>query len=178
MKSEVVVIDSHGKGFEEAVTQTKKVAVYQELDQQKSVRLQLITEELLSLARSITGEFNASFWIETEGTRFDLHLTTKTVMDKEKRYALLSTATSRKNEAAKGFLGKLRDAFEEAMLADVDYSDYDLPLEVLADVGGNNVSDPEWDGYERSVLKNLSDSVKIGIRGETVDVTVSKDFSK
>ena len=74
-----------------------------------ALRLQLITEEMLCLVRSVTGEIEAGFWIEAEDRKYTMHLLTKTSMDKEKRYQLISSSTSRRNEAAKGFLGKLRD---------------------------------------------------------------------
>ena len=178
MKSDVIVIDNAGKGFEKAVVETRKVAGYQGLSGKDVLHLELMTEEMLSLVRSVTGEMQASFWIETEGTQFVLHLTTKTVMDKEKRYLLISSASSRKNEAAKSFLGYLRNAFEEAMAAEVDHSANDLPLDVLNDLANHPIEDPEWDGYERSVLRKVADNVKIAIRGGLVDMTVSKNFAK
>ena len=178
MKSDVIVIDNSGKGFENAVAETRKVAEYQELNGKDVLHLELMTEEMLSLVRSVTGEMQASFWIETEGTHYDLHLTTKTVMDKEKRYLLISSASSRKNEAAKTFLGYLRNAFEEAMAAEVDHSYNDLPQDILNDLANHPIEDPEWDGYERSVLRKVADNVKIAIRGGVVDMTVSKDFAK
>ena len=178
MKSDVIVIDNAGKGFENAVAETRKVAQYQGLTGKDVLHLELMTEEMLSLVRSVTGEMQASFWIETEGTQFDLHLTTKTVMDKEKRYLLISSASSRKNEAAKTFLGYLRNALEEAMAAEVDHSANDLPLDVLNDLANHPIDDPEWDGYERSVLRKVADNVKIAIRGGVVDMTVSKNFAK
>ncbi len=177
MKSDVIKIDNGGKGFENALAETKKVAVYQELSGKDVLHLELITEEMLSLVRSVTGEMQASFWIETEGTRYDLHMTTKTVMDKEKRYLLLSSASSRKNEAAKSFLGFLRNAFEEAMAADVSHEDQELPKEILNDLPQYPIDNPEWDGYERSVLRKVADNVKIAIRGGVVDMTVSKSFA-
>ena len=36
---------------------------------------------------------------------------------------------------------------------------------------------PEWDGYERSVLRKVADTVKIAIRGGVVAMTVSKDYA-
>ena len=178
MKSDVIMINNSGKGFENAVAETRKVAVYQGLSGKNVPHLELMTEEMLSLVRSVTGEMQASFWIETEETQFDLHLSTKTVMDKEKRCLLLSSASSRKNEAAKTFLGYLRNAFEEAMAADVDHSDYDLPQDILNDLANHPIENPEWDGYERSVLRKGADNVKIAIRGGVVDMTVSKNFAK
>lgn len=178
MKSDIILIDNRGSGFSSAVEETKKVAKYTGLDDTKSLRLQLMTEEMLSLARSVTGEMEASFWLETENSRFDLHLATNTVMDLDKRNQLLSSATSRKNEAASTFLGKLRDAFEMAMTAEADHEMNNvLPEDLYSDVAGGPVDDLEWDGYERSVLRSLADEIRIGIRGGKVEMTVIKDFS-
>ena len=106
MKSDVIKIDSRGNGFREAITQTVKTAVFTGLDENESLDLQLLTEEMLSLVRSVTGEMEASFWIESEGKAFELHMTTKAVMDKEKRQQLIESSSSRKNEAATGFFGQ------------------------------------------------------------------------
>lgn len=176
MKSDIIRIDNQGHGFQNAVAETKKVAAYQSLDARSSLRLELITEEMLSLARSVTGEMQASFWLEATGRSFELHMMTKTVMDKEKRQLLISSTSSRKNEAAKSLLGHLRDAFEQAMAAEPTHPENDLPVEILSDLVYQKYDDPEWDGYERSVLRRLADDVKIAIRGGLVDMTVCKTF--
>ena len=178
MKSDVIKIDNAGKGFEKAIAETKKVAEYRGMSGKDVLHLELMTEEMLSLVRSVTGEMQASFWIETEGAQFDLHLTTKTVMDKEKREQLISSASSRKNEAAKTFLGYLRNAFEEAMVAEADRSYDGIPKEALDDLVNPpiDIGDSEWDGYERSVLARMADNIKVGIRGGLVDMTVTKTF--
>ena len=175
MKSDIIAIDNQSNGFNNAVEETKKVAAYQNLSHKDAICLQRCAEEMLSMARSITGEMKASFWIENEGKRFELHMSTKPVLDKEKRWQLISAATSRKNEAAQTFLGKLRDAFENAMTADVNRGDQ-IPNEILADLPNRFIDDPEWDGYERSVLRRVSDEVKVGIRGGMVELTVVKAF--
>jgi hypothetical protein len=176
MKSDVVTIDNKGNGFDEAVSATKKFAGFGELSEKDSLHLQLFTEEMLSMARSVTGEMKATFWIENDGSKYELNLTTETVMDKEKRHLLISSASSRKNEAAKSFLGKLRDAFEEAMVAQVEQNYYELPDDIAADVTGRAIDDPEWDRYESSILLKLADDVKIAIRGGLVQMTVTKIF--
>ena len=139
------------------------------------MKLELCAEEMLSMARMITGEMEALFWIENEGKAFELHMSTRTVMDKEKRSLLISAATSRKNEAARSFLGKIRDAFENAMAAEVEHCDQ-IPMELLHDLPYHAVEDAEWDGYERSVLRRVADQIKVGIRGGMVDLTVCKSF--
>ena len=175
---DVIRIDNQGNGFGEAIAQAAKAAEFAGLDHRDSLLLQLFTEEMLAMARSVTGEMTASFWVETEGRQFDLCLTTKTVMDKEKRYLLISSSTSRKNEAAKGFLGRLRDSFEQAMAADVEKVYFQFPADIpLSDLPAGSTEEPEWDRYERSVLLKIADNVKIDIRGGSVRMTVQKDFS-
>ncbi len=175
MKSDTIMIDNQEHGFSDAVKEAQKVAAYTGLNPKDSLRLQLCTEEVLSLVRSITGEIKASFWLEQEGAQYDLHVSTKTVMDMEKRNLLLSAATSRKNEAAKSFLGMLRDVFEETMIVEVKQSNqpaYDDNLDrvIVCD-------DSEWDRYEQSTLKKLADTIKVSIRGKAVELTVSKRFA-
>lgn len=65
------------------------------------------------------------------------------------------------------------------MTADVDHTYYGLPLDIVSDLPNNGTyEDPKWDGYERSVLRQLADNVKVAIRGGIVNLTVSKDFGK
>ena len=173
MKSAIIRIDNQGSGSQDALAETAKAAQYRELNHKEALQLQLCTEEMLSLARSVTGELEATFWLESEGRHYELHLSTKTVMDREKRNHLLASASSRKNEAAGTFLGKLRDAFEEAMVSDVDYSIPDIAMD---DMVNRNIEIPEWDEYEQSILHRVADEVKIGIRGGTVDMSVFKSF--
>ena len=173
MKSDIINIDNSGNGFQEALEQTAKAAGFRGLSHKEELRLRLCTEEMLSLARSVTGELQASFWLESVGKKFDLHMSTKTVMDREKRERLIASASSRKNEAANTFLGKLRDAFEAAMVSDPDT---DIPDDVLDDLANHVIEIPEWDEYEQSILRKAADEVKIAIRGGVVDMTVSNSF--
>ena len=173
MKSDVIHIDNRGNGFQDALQETVKAAEYRGLSHKEELRLRLCTEEMLSLARSVTGELQASFWLESEGKKFDLHMSTKTVMDREKRERLISSASSRKNEAAHSFLGRLRDAFEAAMVSEPDNS---IPDDALDDLANHPIEIPEWDEYEQSILRKAADDVKIAIRGGVVDMTVSKSF--
>ena len=174
MKSDVIKIDNSGNGFQDALIQTTKSAQFRNLSHKETLQLRLCAEEMLSLARSVTGEMQASFWVESTGKQFDMHLSTKTVMDREKRENLLASATSRKNEAAATFLGKLRDAFEQAMLSDVTYS---IPEDDLDDLANHPIEIPEWDEYEQSILRKVADEVKIAIRGDMVDMTITKKYA-
>ena len=178
MKSDVITITNQGSGFEQALLETQKAAEYKGFSAKEALHLQLLTEEMLSMVEIVAGEVKASFWIESSGSQFELHVSTMTMMDQEKRSLLLSVASSRKNEAAGSFLGKLRDIIEEKLTAEPDYND-DLPSEVLDDLANHVIvcKDPEWDGYEHSTLKKLADVIKVSIRGKMVDLTISKKFA-
>ena len=174
MKTTAIEIDSRGSGFAEALEETGKMAECNALSKGDSLRLQLLAEEMLNMIRTVTGNTKASFWIERDGNRYDLLITTKTVMNRKKREALIAAATSGKNDSPKSFLGKLRNAFEQAMVSD-EYNNR-VVFEKAQALKVTRSAEDEWDRYEQSVLRNLADDVKIAIRGDEVKMTVSKTF--
>ena len=175
MRSNTITIDNHGNGFQAVATEAKKVAAYVEMAPEAYQHMQLLIEEMLSVAQS-ADDLEASFWIECEDGAYDLHLTARTELNKEQRYQLLSTTTSGKNEAANTFRGRLRARFEQARASEVDHSYEELPQELLADLPMGPIEDPESDGYERKIVKKVADNVKIGILRGVVDVVVSKKY--
>ncbi|MBQ6342456.1 MAG: hypothetical protein IJI41_04980 [Anaerolineaceae bacterium] len=178
MKTDVIKIDNMGNGFTEAIKQCEIIGAWNNLSHKDQMHLQLLTEEMLSLARSITGEMKASFWIENDGKNYELHMTTKTVMDAEKRYLFIESSSSKKNEAAKTILGVLRDVVELMMTPSAAPA-YPMPFELASGLSdGIYKEQPMWDGYERSILLKVADNVKVGIRGDEVDITVLKSFGE
>ena len=178
MKSDVIQIDNGGSGYREAVEETRRVAEYTNLSHSDSLHLQLFTEEMLSMLHSVTGQIQASFWVEAEDKQYRLNVAARTVLDSEQRYLLISSSTSRKNEIARSFLGRLRDAFEEALTSDAEKTTFELPEFISqSDLPSGSLDAEEWDGYERSVLLKLADDVKIAIKGKQVTMTVSKKFA-
>ena len=158
MRSDSIAIDNKGNGLETALSQTGALAKLCELNPKETLQLQMLTEEMMGMVRSITGEMNGMFWIENKDKAFTLHLTTKTVMDAIKRYQFLSTSTTNRNEAA--------------MLAEDNSVCYDSNGMALDEAPEEN----EWDRYERSILRKLADEIRIGVRGGNVDMEVVKKF--
>ncbi len=126
MKTDVIVVSSKGARMEEALKEVDKVAEYKGLSHKSALHLRLLTEEMMGLMRSITGETEGCFWIEDQDNVYELHLQTTTRMTSLKREKLLSAATSGKNESAKGFMGHIRDFFDRG--ADEDIASYGLSL--------------------------------------------------
>ena len=172
LKSELIRIDNQGNGFSDALKETERISQIIGLNQKNSLRMQLFTEEMLSMMHIITGEVDGTFWIERDGHRFDLNLSVRTELDRKKREMLIASTSSRKNDAARSFLGRLRDAFEKAMVSDTEDVFFDLPR------GESEKTNRSWDRYEQSVLLRLADNVRIAIRGGMVSMTVTKVFSE
>ena len=177
MKSKIISIHSSGSGFTDANQETEALAAG--LPEDEQLQLCLITEEMISLFRSVMGEVDgAEFWLEEEAGKYTFHLLAHQKLGNKQRNQLIQSTTSKTNEAAKGFLGKLREAFVQALSVgndiDVYYnsSDYSRSVDITDDV----ISTPEWDKFERSVLLSLTDNVSISIRGGIVDLVAVKQF--
>ena len=89
---------------------------HQDIDRKKMIHLRLLAEETIGMVRAMTGDFMALLWVEEEDGVFRIRLTVKTDMDKDKKSDLLSVATSGKNAAAKGFMGKIGEIIENGLL--------------------------------------------------------------
>ena len=96
MKTDVIVISNDGENMEEALAQAEKVACYKELPSRNAMHLRLLTEEMLGMMRSITGERKGAFWIEDHDGMYELHLQVETPMDFDKQERLLAASTSGK----------------------------------------------------------------------------------
>ena len=177
MKSKTIAIHSSGNGFIDANQETEQMAAG--LPEEQRLHLCLITEEIISLFCSITGDVdNAEFWLECEDGKYTFHFTVRQKLGNVQRSQLIQSTTSKTNEVTKGFLGKLKEAFVQAMSVgrdiDVYYSSSSYSRSV--DITDELISTPKWDKFERSVLLSLTDNVKISISGGIVDLTAEKKF--
>ena len=196
------MVSSKGARMEEALKEVDKVAGYKGLSHKSALHLRLLTEEMMGLMRSITGETEGCFWIEDQDNVYELHLQTTTRMTSLKREKLLSAATSGKNESAKGFMGHIRDFFDRG--ADEDIAAYGSPLLMAGafEKSSTPALDWEWsmtryedelrpsiqrqdaaalaawDELEKSVVARVADDVKVSIKGRTAEVTIVKKITE
>ena len=201
MKTDMIVVSSRGSQMEKALEQAEKVAAYKGLSGKNALHLRLLTEEMMGMMRSITGETEGVFWIEDENDVYRLHLQVTTRMDSDKRTQLLSAASSGKNESARGLMGKLRDFFDRGADEDVValtsplilpgmYEESSLPTmdwewsmmryeEALAPSVQRQEKEAleAWDELEKSVVARVADDVKVSIRGRTVEMTLEKKMA-
>ena len=197
MITDKIVVSSKGNQMESALRQAEKVAAYKELGEKQTMHLRLLTEEMMGMMRSITGETRGVFWIEDDGDTYQLHLKVDTRMDSEKRDQLLAASTSGKNESAKGFMGRLRDFFDRS--GDADVVTYSNPLfmsgameysstpaldwewsmskyetELASRIQEDEAAREAWDELEKSVVHNIADEVKVSIKGQSAEMIIFK----
>ena len=198
MKSDVILVSSEGNKIEKALDLAERTAVFKRLSVKSAIHLRLLTEEMMGLMRSITGESEGRFWIEDQDGVYELHLVVTTNMDGEKRDRLLSASTSGRNESAKGLMGRLRDFFDRN--ADEDVASFSNPLMLpgMFEQTSSPTLDWEWtmtryeealtpyvkdrqesalqawDELEKSVVARVADEVKVSIRGRTVELIIFK----
>ena len=201
MKSETIIINSSEKSTKEALALVE--TFYSEVSPKSLLRLRLLSEETMNLIRTITGDtdMTAEFWAEKEGSLCSLHLKTNTIMFEDKRKELLEVATDKENAAAKGFLGKIREVFELALLPKDERAARESRIGMMGLVDPTalmNSPMEEWkmsayvdrinnskavtefvqearNELERSILGNLAKDVSIGIVGDDVNMTVEYD---
>ncbi len=203
MKTDVIEISPMGEGMEEALRQTEKAAAYQGLTPKESLRLRLLSEEMMGMLRTIVGEGCSRFWVEAEKKDFSLHLTAGVRMNADMREELLKASTSGKNAAVKGFMSRVRDIFTQLSEPDgttdlrdygfsyVDVASFDASMGVTTHgmLYGWSMKEykngleehrteeaDKWDELEKSITARLADEVKIFIRGKVVEMVIEKSF--
>ncbi len=198
MKSDVIIVSSRGSQMGKALDQVEKISAYKDLSPKNALHLRLLTEEMMGLLRSITGETEGAFWIEDQDGNYEFHLRTSTRMTSTKREQLLSATTSGKNESARSFMGWIRDFFEQGADEDIGYAGSPLMMPELYEHSMSSSLDWEWsmiryeqalaprverkeekalevwDGLEKSVVARLADEVKVSIKGQTVELIIYK----
>lgn len=198
MKSDVISVSNRGRNFEPALKEAEAVAAYKQLPPRAALQLRLLAEEMMSMMRSIAGPAEGEFWIEEKNNNFVLHLEVYKRLNEEKREQLISSSSSGKNEAERGFLGKIRaffDAGDPDMPAlthgplltgsmDGDFSSMQSwewsMLEyrnALSEEEQSEATREAWDELEKSVLANVADDVKVSIKGAEVELMVFKKFA-
>ena len=201
MRTDTIIVSSRGNQMEAALKEAEKVAAYKGLSAKNALHLRLLTEEMMGMMRSITGETEGKFWIDDEGGEYRLHLLAETSMDSEKRDQLLAASSTGKNESARGLMGRLRDFFERG--EDDDYRSFPSPLlysgmyehsstptldwewsmmryedSLSSRVKNNDAAAREaWDELEKSVVAKVADDVKVSIRGRSVEMILVKKMA-
>ena len=193
MKSNIIKISRNQDNLNQIFDETKKTAEYVGLNAKQTLRARLIVEEFVGMLKELSQNFNGEFWIENEGLSFafvtQLHI--NEVMDMQTKRKFIEVSSNKKNAAAKGIMGKIRDIVENMLYPEnavysASFIAYQLETAVLfedqwtlskyKDAERNN---PEpWDELEKSIIANIADDVVVGVKGNNVEIIITKNFAK
>ena len=202
MKTEIISVYASGDGRDKALELTEKTGAFCGLDHQSSLRLRLLSEELIELIRPFTDKIHGEFWLEAEDNEVQIHLKTDIPMDLQTRNELLAVSSSGKNSAAKGLMGKIREMIasvtlpddpETKEMTDQAFSLISIGSQMGAHYDGayswsmtaymnqvNNIDNEDGkaaqDELERSIVANLADEVTVSIVGSEVEVIIFKSY--
>ena len=199
MKSNVCKIDKGTKDLVSIFKESERVAEYNGFTHKQALQLRLLCEEIDGMLPNIIDDFDGDFWIEYEEGVCKVNVSIKIPeINAGKKEELISISKDKKNAAAVGVVGKIRNAIEnfflneEAMVAfsasantfhlatgfsdGVDYS-YLWSLDQYRSTVTKDEQEGAWDELEKSVIASVADDIIVGIKGKQADIVVVKKFA-
>ncbi|WP_029320408.1 mechanosensitive ion channel family protein [Butyrivibrio sp. AE3004] len=130
--------------------------------------IELLTEESLSLFKTLVGAAKANMWIEGSGYEFRIHISLNTRIGTDEYKRLLAVSSTGRNEAFKGVAGHIFDAMMRGVQA-VDSSDNNQKF-----VWDMNSKEITQDELSESILGAFASGIKISVTKENVEFIVEK----
>lgn len=203
MDKRIVTIDTDGNGFEHALEITDSFGKNAGLSDKESLRLHLLGEELIGLMRGTAGGIKADYSVEREGRSFILSLEGDVKLDAKIQKELLEAATNGKNNAASTFTGMIKVMIGNLTLpgtlghtfvsglsmglismgsptagleSNAGTEAYMWSMEKYMDSANGNEDRDIKDTFERSIVANIADDVKVSIVKPHVLIEIYKAF--
>ena len=196
MKSNVCKIENGTNDLKAILKESNKVAVFNNFNKKQTLQLSLICEELDGMLPYLVEDFSGDFWIEYEDGVCKVNASINIPdFNSIKKEELIAISKNKKNAAAVGIVGKIRNLLEDFFLSngDVDY----VPLSSVhpLSVGYCETVDysylwtlnqyrmtieeekkEDWDELEKSIIANLADDVIVGVKGKKANIVIVKKF--
>ena len=198
MRSNICKIDNGIKDLAEILTESEKVAVYNDLTHKQTLQLRLMCEEIDGMLPNIVDDFEGELWIDFENGECKINIALRfEEFSLEKKDGLVGISKNKKNAAAVGITGKIRSAIENVLwdedptrvmdrhmdayyAADVhdrmDYS-YLWSLDEYRNTMKFDDKSEAWDELEKSVIASVADDIIVGVRGKRASIVIVKRFS-
>ena len=206
VKSGKFMVNSDAERMAAARYATEDFARQANLGRHDTLRLDLLVEETLGMAKTMLEEFYGQIWFTADGRDCEIHFEATAEMDADKKEGLLSVSSTGKNAAAKGFMAKLGEVISGALHSagrsidiygqeTMKYGVVNMPELMMGNaemmtvwslqtyrVGLNQAraTDEEveeaWDELEKSIVARLADDVVVGVRGDRIDLVIKKQF--
>lgn len=185
---------------------TENFAWQAKLDKRDMLRLDLLVEETLGMVKTMLEDFYGQMWFVSNGKTCEIHFEATADMNGDKKDELLSVSSSGKNAARRGFMVKLGDVISGTLRGMgrtmdtygqemIQYGIVHTPsvLSANADMmtvwtlktyrddlsqarGADGAADEAWDELEKSIVAKLADDVVVGVKGDRIDLVITKTF--
>ena len=199
MKSNVCKIEKGTRDLDAILNESERVSEYNGLTHKQSLQLRLLCEELDGMLPKIIDDFEGDLWIEFENGVCKVNVNIQIPkFNIDKKDELISIAKNKKNAAAVGIVGKIRNAIENFFLDEERmeavalssgsfglnsgyYEGVDYPCLWRLTEYRDNVKKEEqaeaWDELEKSVIASVADDVVVAIKGNCAEIVIIKKFA-
>ena len=199
MRSNICKIEKGTRDLEAILKECEKVALYNDLSHKQSLHLRLLCEELDGMLPNLIDNFDGELWIDFEDGVCKVNVSIQIPeLNAEKKEALVDMAKSKKNAAAVGIVGKIRDAIENFFLDEVRMNATAWSTEAFALGTGyseginyaclwrleeykrsmeKRAGETAWDELEKSVIASVADDVIVGVKKRQANIVIVKKFA-
>ena len=199
MKSNICKINKGIGSLVEILKESERVAEYNGLTHKQALHLRLLCEELDGMLPNIIDDFEGSLWIEYDEGLCKINVSIRIPeFNIDKKNELIAVAKDKKNAAAVGIVGKIRNSIENFFLtegaSDAFYTSLDTAymasgytecvdcsyrwsLEQYRITVNTDQKTEAWDELEKSVIAAVADDVIVAVKGKQADITIVKKFA-
>ena len=196
MVSNICKIEKGTNDLEAILKESERFALSNGFTPKQTLHLRLICEEIDGMLPNIVDNFNGNIWMEFENGVCKVNVTIDIPeLDKDKKDQLIDVAKNKKNAAAVGIVGKIRNVIENFFLdrndggvyaacpdlyhLSADYCDgmeysYYWTLNQYKVSVKESAKAEEWDELEKSIIAALADDVIVGVKGKQANIVVIK----
>jgi hypothetical protein len=199
MKSNVCKIEKGTRDLAAILKESEKVAEYNGLSHKQTLQLRLLCEEIDGMLPNVIDDFEGKLWIDFEDGVCKINVSVCIPgFNTDKKNELIGIAKNKKNAAAVGIMGKIRNAIENFFLSEETMDSFALTdgaFELSSGYGDNlnyaylwslgeyrtYVNKEEqadaWDELEKSVIASVADDIIVGVKGNCAEVVIIKKFA-
>ena len=199
MKSNVCKIEKGTRDLEAILRESERVAEYNGLSHKQALQLRLLCEEIDGMLPNIINDFEGELWIDFEDGICRVNISIQIPeFNADKKRELIGIAKDKKNAAAVGIVGKIRNAIENFFLSEERMEAWALPtgsfglgleynegmnyaclwrLEEYRNFAKKEDQTEAWDELEKSVIASVADDIIVGVKGNRAEVVIMKGFA-
>ena len=199
MKSNVCKIEKGTRDLEAILKESERVAEYNGLTHKQSLQLRLLCEEIDGMLPNLINDFEGDLWIDFEDGACKVNVSIKIPeFTADKKDELIGIAKNKKNAAAVGIVGKIRNTIENFFLNEEALGTFGASAEAFYLASGygessmysyvwsldqyrstvkSNENSEDWDELEKSVIASVADDVIVGVKGNQADIIIVKKFA-